>query len=68
MPFKSYVLNPKTSFCVYSNTIDKKRVLGVTYQVTYDADNVANGRIYTIYTEDKTYIIHRILFIYDNLS
>lgn len=55
MPFKSYVLNPKTSFCVYSNTIDKKRVLGVTYQVTYDADNVANGRIYTIYTEDKTY-------------
>lgn len=55
VPFKSYVLNPKTTFCVYSNTIDKKRVLGVTYQITYDSDNIENGRIYTIYTEDKTY-------------
>lgn len=55
IPFKSYVLNPKTSFCVYSNTIDKKRVLGVTYQINYDDQNAEISRTYTIYTEDMTY-------------
>lgn len=54
-PFKSYVLDPKTTFCVYRNTIDKKRVLGVTYNIDYDANGNFKSATYTIYTENSSF-------------
>lgn len=55
VPFKSYVLNPKTTFCVYSNTIDRKRVLGVTYLYNYDSEGAVESITYNIYTNNHTY-------------
>jgi len=55
VPFKTYVLNPKTTFCVYSNTIDRKRVLGVTYIENIDEKNNVISVTYTIYSDRATY-------------
>lgn len=54
-PYNAYVLNPKTTFCIYSNTINKKRLVGVTYLINYDSQGSVQSYDYTIYTQDYTY-------------
>jgi SPP1 family phage portal protein len=54
-PTKTYVLNPKTTYCVYSNTIAKTRMLGVTYQIINDSDGEFVECVYTIYSPTHTY-------------
>lgn len=50
--FDLYVLNPKTTFVVYSNTLGEKPLMGVTY-----VENDNKEKIYSIYTEDMFYTV-----------
>ena len=52
-PFEIYTLDPRNTFVVYSNDLEKKPLMGVTYK-----QNVANGiRTYSCYTENSFFII-----------
>lgn len=51
-PFEIYTLDPRNTFVVYSNDIEKKPVLGVTYVTKKDYSTV-----FTCYTNNATYYI-----------
>lgn len=53
-PFEIYTLDPRNTFVVYANDIDKRPLLGVTYVVKQ------TGSIrFTCYSKDKVYYIER---------
>jgi len=55
-PFHTYTIDPRRAFVVYSDTVDKKPLLGV--YVTTTLDNDGNKKIrYTAYSKDTMYTI-----------
>ncbi len=60
-PFKIYTLDPRTTFVVRFNDLDKEIAMAVTY-ITLDGGN----RVYSVYTKDKFYTIDDIHGILDS--
>ena len=59
-PFEIYTLDPRDTFVIYSNGIDKKPIAGVTYYK--DDDNVERMTVYTAnkFIELEDFIIKRV--------
>ena len=56
MPFHTYTVAPNRAFVVYSDTYDKKPLMGVYYSYYLDKDKTKH-KTYTCYTDKEVYTI-----------
>ena len=56
IPFHTYTIEPTRAFVVYTDTYDRRPVLGV-YYTWYDDEKEGKHKVYTCYTADTVYEI-----------